>query len=153
VSDSARLVDGAREPSAAAVAKWIGVANARRWTDLEQFIDKAYPGIFDVQWLYGGKKHGWVLRFKKSKSFCTFIPEQGRFRVLVVFGGEEQERVTAILSGLVSQVRQDYQRSTTYHDGKWLFATVDSAKALKDVKRLLEVKRRPKAGSQSGRLP
>jgi len=147
MSEFARMVGGARAPSAASVARWIGAANAKRWGDLRAFIDSRYPGVFKVEWLFGGKKGGWALRFKKSKSFCTFIPEQGRFRVLVVFGAEEQEKVKAILSGLVSHVRQDYQQSTTYHDGRWLFTTVDGAQALKDVKRLLELKRRPKADS------
>jgi hypothetical protein len=140
------MVDGAREPSARSVADWIGAQNSRRWTDLREFIDRNYPGVFDVEWLFGGTKHGWSLRFRKSKSFCTFIPERGRFRVLLVFGAAEREKAEAILSSLASHVRQDYQQSTTYHDGKWLVTTVDSAKALKDVKRLLEVKRKPTAG-------
>jgi hypothetical protein len=145
VKESARLADGAREPSAAKVAEWIGAQNAKRWADLKEFIDSSYPGVFNVEWLFGGKKYGWSLRFKKSKSFCTFIPERARFRVLLVFGGAEREKVAAMLSALVSHVREDYQQCTTYHDGKWLFTSVDSVKALNDVKRLLELKRRPKA--------
>ena len=149
MNESVRLVDRAREPSAARVAEWIGARNASRWADLREFIDSRYPGVFNVEWLFGGKKHGWSLRFKKSKSFCTFVPERARFRVLLVFGGAEQEKVEAVLPSLGSHVREDYQGSTTYHDGRWLLTTVDSVKALNDVKRLLELKRMPKASRMS----
>jgi hypothetical protein len=148
VSESARMVDGAKEPTAAKVADWIGAQNFKRWTDLRQFIDTNYPGVFNLEWLFGGKNYGWALRFKKSKSFCTLTPERDRFKLLVVFGGDEREKVETILSTLVSHVREDYQESTTYHDGKWVFMTVDSVKVLKDVKRLLELKRRPKTGQK-----
>ena len=143
MKESARLVDRAQEPTAVAVTEWIGAQNAKRWAALCDFIEREYPGVFNVEWLYGGRKHGWTLRFKKSKSFCTFIPERGRFRVLLVFGEAEREKVESELRTLVSHVRRDYRQSTTYHDGKWLFTTVDNASALKDVMRLLELKRRP----------
>lgn len=146
---SARMIDGAREPSAARVAGWIGARNFTRWADLRRFIDSHYPAVFDVEWLFGGKRHGWTLRFKKSKSFCTLIPERGRFRVLVVFGGAEREKMETILATLTSHVREDYVNSTTYHDGKWMVTTVDSVRALEDVKRLLELKRRPRTGEKA----
>lgn len=41
-------------------------------------------------------------------------------------------------------------KSTTYHDGKWVFVSVDSAKALSDIKQLLALKRPPKPGLQAG---
>jgi hypothetical protein len=142
---SMRIIDGAREPSPARVAAWIGAQNFKRWTDLRRFIDSHYPGVFDGEWLFGGQKHGWTLRFKASKSFCTLIPERGRFKVVLVFGKAEREKVKAVLSSLESHVRADYQKSPTYPDGTWLVTTVDSARVVRDVTRLLELKRRPRA--------
>jgi hypothetical protein len=46
----------------------------------------------------------------------------------------------------VSHVREDYVKSPTYHDGKWVFVSVGSAKVLSDIKRLLVLKRPPKPG-------
>jgi hypothetical protein len=138
------MVDGSRPPTDARVAECIGRRNAARWAELSEFIATRYPGIFNVEWLYGGKKYGWTLRFKKSKSFCTFIPERGEFRVLLVFGSAERQKVEQLLPGLVSHVRDDYQKSTTYHDGKWVFVNVDSTRVVSDVKQLLMLKRPPK---------
>jgi hypothetical protein len=137
------MVDGSRPPTDARVAECIGRRNAARWAELSEFIATRYPGIFNVEWLYGGKKYGWTLRFKKSKSFCTFIPERGEFRLLLVFGSAERQKVEQLLPGLVSHVRDDYQKSTTYHDGKWVMVNVDGAKAISDIKELLMLKRRP----------
>jgi hypothetical protein len=61
-----------------------------------------------------------------------------------VFGGEEREKVEAVLSELVSHARADYTAATTYHDGKWLGLVVDSDEVLADVKRLLAIKRKLK---------
>jgi hypothetical protein len=83
------------------------------------------------------------LRFKKSKSFCTLIPERGRMNVVIVFGAAERDKVEGLMPSLVSHVRDDYLATTTYHDGKWVLIEVDSDDVLADVERLLEVKRRP----------
>ena len=84
-----------------------------------------YPDVFTPEWLFGGKKHGWSLRYKKSKSFCTLIPEKNRFALLIVFG-------------------DTYDKAATYYDGKWLLLTIDSNKIVEDVLQLLTVKRKPK---------
>ena len=59
-----------------------------------------YPGVFTPDWIFGGKKYGWGLRFKKSKSFCTLLPERNRLLVQIVFGGEEREKAEKVLPEL-----------------------------------------------------
>lgn len=142
MSERERL-HGAMEPTPQVVANFIGRENARRWGRLLNFIDANYPGVFRGEWLYGGAKHGWRLRFKKSRSFCTLVPERGRMNVVIVFGGAERDKAEAVMTSLVSRVRDDYRAATTYHDGKWVLVNVDSDKVLADVERLLELKRRP----------
>lgn len=148
MSEPDRMVDGAARPTAARVAAWIGPRNAERWAALTEFIDTTYPGVFQPEWLFAGKKHGWALRFKKSKSFCSLVPERGRLGILIVFGRAEQEQMASVLPALASHVRDDYVASRTYADGRWLFTAVDSAKALEDVKRLLVLKRRPRPAAR-----
>lgn len=145
MSESERMIDGSQQPSDERVAEFIGRQNAARWADISEFIATNYPGIFNVEWLFGGKKHGWGLRYKKSKSFCSFVPERGRFRLLLVFGAEERERVEQLLPSLISHFCEDYEKSMTYHDGKWVLVNVDSAKVVSDIKQLLMLKRKPKA--------
>jgi hypothetical protein len=139
-----RMLDGGGKPSTSDVSKWVGVTNYKRWTHIIKFIEANYPGVFIPDWLFSGKKYGWALRFKKSKSFCTLIPEKGRLMIQIVFGADERKKVEEILPELVSHARDDYKAATTYHDGKWLFLVVDSNKVIADVERMLAIKRRPK---------
>lgn len=141
---SQRMLDGSSEPDAAAVARWVGVRNYRHWTRLLGFIETNYPGVFTPDWIFGGKKHGWGLRFKKSKSFCTLIPERNRLLVQIVFGGQEREKAEQMLDELSPGVREAYAAATTYHDGKWLAVAVDCDRVLRDIERLLTIKRRPR---------
>lgn len=145
MSERERLGNRSEEPTPALVSDFIGSENARRWRELLDFIDASYPGVFKGEWLYGGRKHGWSLRFKKSRSFCTLIPERTRLQVLIVFGQAERDKAEVVLPGLATHARNDFLQATTYHDGKWVLINVDSEEVLSDVKCLLEVKRRPSA--------
>jgi Protein of unknown function (DUF3788) len=149
VSEHARMLNGAQAPDAAQVAEWIGRHNSVRWAELTDFIQSRYPGVFETKWWFGGKKFGWSLRFKKSKSFCNLIPERDQFKVLLVFGAQEREQVEAILADVTSHVRDDYAKAHTFHDGRWVSVVVDSGAVLTDVEQLLLLKRPPKAEKPS----
>jgi hypothetical protein len=139
-----RMSDGSRQPDAQSVAAWLGVSEYKHWMRLLEFIGRNYPGVFTPAWVFGGKKYGWGLRFKKSKSFCTLIPERNRLVVQIVLGGEEREKAEKILPELNLSVRQMYAEATTYHDGKWLAIVADRKEILDDIEKLLAVKRKPK---------
>jgi len=149
MSEHERMLDPAGPPDPAEVTEWIGARSSKRWADLTEFIRTQYPDVFETDWWFGGKKFGWSLRYKKSKSFCNLIPERGRFMVLLVFGAEERVKVEEVLPALRSHVRDDYEAATTYHDGKWVATVVDSRQVLADVQQLLMLKRRPKAAAQT----
>jgi hypothetical protein len=96
------MLEPGKAPDAGRVAEWIGAKASAHWAELSAFIESQCPGVFDRDWLFGGKKWGWSLRFKRSKSFCTLIPERGRFKALLIFGAEEREKVDGILPELAS---------------------------------------------------
>lgn len=87
-----RMTDKSAPPSNNAVRKWIGADAFERWAELQKWIGKSYPGVFAPDWVYGGKNRGWSLRYKKTKAFCTLVPEHGRLSALVVMGGAEREK-------------------------------------------------------------
>ena len=144
MSDNMRMLNSAIEPDENQVFDWIGAENVNLWTMFTKFIETQYPGVFETKWWFGGKKWGWSLRYKKSKSFCNLIPEQGQFKILLVFGAKERQKVERILPDLVSHVRDDYLYANTYHDGRWVLVVVDNEEVLADVERLLTLKRKPK---------
>ena len=141
---SLRLTKRENQPDNVEIASWIGEKAFAFWKCLQGFIEQNYPGVFTPEWLYGGKKHGWSLRYKKSKSFCTFIPDKGRFMLLIVFGVEERLKVEAIRHEISALTLIEYDEAKTYHDGKWLLLNVDSNDRVSDIEKLLRVKRKPK---------
>lgn len=138
-----RMTERDKPPNDSDIATWMGVEAYKRWNQVRQLIDKNYPNVFSPEWLYGGKKHGWSLRYKKNKSFCTLIPEKSNFALVIVFGAAEREKVEIIKGSLSAQTQKEYDDATTYHDGKWLLLSVDTERVVEDVMRLLAIKRKP----------
>jgi hypothetical protein len=139
-----RLTDPTSAPTPAQVESWVGKRAWGFWTSVVDWIARNYPGVFEPEWLFGGKQHGWALRYKKSKPLCTFVPEKGRFQLLIVFGAEEREKVDAIQFELSKRTWQNYDLATVYHDGKWLLLPVDRKEVVADIERLLSLKRKPR---------
>ncbi len=143
-TETGRITDSDSFPDDKKIKDWIGAEAFAYWQELEGWINQKYPEIFNPQWLYGGKKHGWALRYKKNKSFCTFVPERNRFKLLIVFGAEKREKTEKIINTLSAGTQNEYRKAETYHDGKWLLLTVDRVKIIEDIKILLVLKRKPK---------
>ncbi|MEN6449670.1 MAG: DUF3788 domain-containing protein [Thermoguttaceae bacterium] len=142
---SQRITESGTPPTQKQLESWLGKKAFGFWQQVEQMIAERYPGVFVPEWLYGGKKHGWSVRYKRSKSFCTMIPEKGRCLLVIVFGREQRAKVDAIRTHLSPQVRKAYDEATTYHDGKWLLLNINNKTTLADAVTLLAVKRKPKA--------
>ena len=97
-----RITDRSAPPDDGTVRDWIGQRAFKHWAELRNWIEAYYPGVFAPDWLYGGKKRGWSLRYKKTKAFCTLLPEYRRFSVLWSWG-ERNERSSR--SGVMSGAR------------------------------------------------
>lgn len=141
---NARITQKEHPPTDSDIEQWIGKNNYQYWNQLTNIINEKYPNIFIPQWLFGGQKHGWSLRYKKSKSFCTFIPEKNRFALVIVFGTKEREKLENIYNSLSKSVQSNYDQAKTYHDGKWLLFDINSSTIIEDIVKLLEIKRKPK---------
>jgi len=139
-----RIIQASNPPSDREIGEWIGEEAYEYWKRVTHLIELNYPSSVTPEWLFGGKKHGWSLRYKKSRSFCTFIPERNRFALLIVFGAEERTQAEAILDSLSTRTKKVYDEATTYHDGKWVLLTINSSEVVEDVMKLLEIKRKPK---------
>ncbi len=138
-----RITNPDNPPNDAMLSAWIGNKAYKYWQQVTKLIVALYPDVFVPEWIYGGKKHGWSLRYKKSKSFCTLIPEKSRFALLIVFGAQERANLETVKDRLSQHTRRDYDRAATYHDGKWLLLPVDNDQVVEDLKILLAVKRKP----------
>ncbi|RAZ91785.1 hypothetical protein DPM33_04645 [Mesorhizobium hawassense] len=143
-----RITDKSAPPDDDTVREWIGPKAYEHWTELQNWIEAYYPGVFAPDWLYGGKKRGWSLRYKKTRAFCTLIPEYGLLSVVVVLGGAEREKFEERRYVWRSPLVKLYDEAKTYIDGKWLTVGISSSDDLHDVTDLLIMKR-PSSHSSS----
>ena len=137
-----RMTDREQPPTLPRLKSWMGARACGFWMEVSDWIARNYPEVFAPDWIFGGKKHGWCLRYKKSKSFCSLIPEKNRFAIMIVFGAAERAAVEKIRAELSSATQEAYDRATTYHDGKWLLLPVTGKSTIRDAQRLLAVKRK-----------
>ena len=138
----ARMIEPGPPPTSKQVEAWMGKKAFSFWARFSTWIAQSYPKVFTPEWLVGGKQHGWFLRYMKSKSLCSLIPEKNRFVILIVFGADERAKVEAIRPELSAPTREAYSDATTFHDGKWLSLRVSNARTMEDVQHLLAVKRK-----------
>lgn len=141
-----RIADRSAAPGDQTIRDWMGPEGFKHWTDLRRWIETNYSGVFLPDWIYGGKRRGWSLRYKKTKAFCTLLPEYRRLSVLVVLGRAEREKFEERRPAWRAQLVRLYDDAKTYTDGKWLTVAVSSADDLRDVTGLLTMKRPPRPG-------
>jgi hypothetical protein len=145
-----RLTDKSAVPDDGAVRDWIGPEAFGHWRALRDWIEGSYPGIFAPDWIYGGKTHGWSLRYKRSKAFCTLLPERGSFSAIVVLGVADREKVEADRQRLSPRLMHLYDETATFHDGTWLKMPVSSEEERQDVIDLLALKRPRRSKTRPG---
>lgn len=138
-----RITDKAASPDNDAVRDWIGPDAFVHWVELQSWIEKFYPGVFTPEWLYGGQKKGWSLRYKKTRAFCTLLPEYRRLSAVVVLGGLEREKFEDRRSLWRPQLVKLYDETKTYPDGRFLTVAISSTEDRQELMELLTMKRPP----------
>lgn len=147
-----RITDKSAPPDEGDVRDWIGPRAFAHWVKLRTWIDASYPGVFTPEWLYGGKNRGWSLRYKKTKAFCTILPEYRRLSIVIVLGGAEREKFEERRHVWRSQLLKLYDEAKIYPDGRFLTVAISSVEDRREVAELLIVKRPPPSPS-AGKSP
>ena len=66
-----------------------------------------------------------------------------KFTFLIIFGKKEREYFEIQKNEFPKYVCDCYDHSKTYHDGKWMFMNVNSLEQLEEVKKLIQIKKKP----------
>ena len=84
------------------------------------------------------------LKFRQGqKTVLTVYIHEDRFSFLIIFGKKEREVFEAQREDFPDFVRENYDNSKTYHDGKWMLFDVTTMKQLDEIKRLIMIKKKP----------
>lgn len=110
---------------------------------LIDFIKRSYQ--LDGELSYGGKNYGWNLWFRRSgKILLNLFPQDGFCIAQVVLGKEQIEKARSLKLG--KRVAEVFSNASQFHDGRWLYASVKTAKDAKDIQELVALKRKPAPG-------
>ncbi|WP_186252436.1 DUF3788 domain-containing protein [Burkholderia gladioli] len=140
-----RIADKSAPPDDDMIRDWLGPRAHAHWVAVREWIDAAYPGVFEPEWLHGGRKRGWALRYRKTRALCALLPAYGRLEAEVVLGRAERAMFEERRYTWRPQLVERYDEAPSYPDGKWLTVPVSSADERQDLIDLLAMKRPPRA--------
>ncbi|MCL2443661.1 MAG: DUF3788 domain-containing protein [Treponema sp.] len=84
------------------------------------------------------------LKFRKSgKTFVTFYIKEKMFTVLIIFGKKERDIFENKQEGYSQYIRDYYENTKVYHDGKWMLIDIKDKKYINDIIKLLNIKKEP----------
>lgn len=133
------FLDKTKPPTEGEIRAALGASHPH-WERLLGFIEENYA--IPPEMNYGGSKYGWNLWYRKSgKSLASLYPQQGHFVAQVVLGKDQVEKAMQLSLG--EKVGKMVRETPQFHDGKWLFIPVDSARDVEDIEQLLLLKKRP----------
>ena len=102
---------------------------------------KSMRGKYRLDEIGDGKDE---LKFKQGKkTILTIYTHEDRFTFLIIFGKQERECFELQQDDFSQYICDYYEKSNTYHDGKWMFIDVTTLEQLEEVKRLIQIKKKP----------
>lgn len=102
--------------------------------------------IYDMEqtWNTGGKKWKYEYKFRKSsKTLCAFYFRKDTLGLMIIFGKAERAKIEDIRKELSKEILKVYDSAEIYHDGKWVMFDIIDTSLLKDIVKLLYIKRKP----------
>lgn len=112
------------------------------WKNLLTFVDSSYN--LDRKILFGGKKYGWAVQYKKGKrTIITMFPERNGFTILLIFGKSELEKIEDIKKTISVSVSDKIDHTKQNHDGKWAWLRYENDSFVDDISKLIKIKRKP----------
>jgi hypothetical protein len=129
-------------PTSEELKKLLGADKYNAWTAACALVDSLYE--MDILWNTGGKAWMYEYKYRRGgKTLCALYARENGFGLLIIFGKAEREKFENEQSAYSPIIQNIYHSSTTYHDGKWMMIEEPGLTLLDDIKKLLQIKRKP----------
>ena len=120
----------------------LGKEKYSAWLEYRKMVEDLYS--MDILKGNGGKQWDYELKYRRGgKTLCCMYFKQGAFGFMIIFGAAEREKVEIIKDTLSENIVNQYDKATTYHDGKWVMFDICDTADIDDIKKLLYIKRKP----------
>lgn len=115
------------------------------WQEIESYIMTNYR--METWWDIGRKAGVYEYKFRQGgKTLCALYARINSFGFMIIFGKNERERFEATRDQFPAYIREVYDSTHQYHDGKWLMLDVVDDSYLAEIKDLIVIKKRPNKG-------
>ncbi len=119
------------------------------WRDMNAYLQDVYAVQPRMTYSTCSGQPGWNVKYQKSgKALCTLYPMEGFFIALVVIGTKEQDAAELMLPSLSPYTQALFGRTAFSAGGRWLMIYVTDKDILRDAKRLMELRVKPKVESK-----
>lgn len=146
MSERNRMIGGELEPTEKQILEFIGTKATKLWNELQEFLAENYD--FQPELSYWGNNYGWTIRYRRGgKTLTAFYPENGGFTVQVILGKKEVEKFQGMREKLSTDIVQLFDETKQLHDGRWLWIKQPGTGTVEDIKKLIQLKRKPKSKS------
>ncbi len=112
------------------------------WNTLTDAIDSLY----DVDKLWNKGFGDWEIEYKYrrgGKTLCTFYAKENVANLLIIYGKSEREKIEEMIPSLSKPLQDIYEKTETFHDGKWLWIPIDDKMKVEEMTAMLSIKRKP----------
>jgi hypothetical protein len=146
MSERERMIGRNLDPSEKQIIDYIGPKAMKIWNELKEFLAENYD--FQPELSYWGDNYGWTIRYRKSgKTLTAFYPEKGGFTVQVILGKKEVDKFQDMREELSPDIVKLFDETKQLHDGRWLWIAQPGIGSVEDIKKLIQLKRKPRPQS------
>lgn len=93
---------------------------------------------------FAGKKWDYEFKYRRGgRTLCAFYAARDSLGFMVILGKNERAKFAAERDNFSAVVRELYDATETFHDGKWLMLPLEDESLFSDLERLLLIKRKP----------
>ena len=112
------------------------------WSKLNILIDERYD--VNRAWNKGGKAWKYEYKYHRGgKTLCALYAREHCVEFMIILGKDEQSKFEADRDNYSKEVQKIFDKTKTYHDGKWLMFEPTDTTLFDDFVKLLRIKRRP----------
>jgi hypothetical protein len=123
------------------MVKFLGRKSGSVWKKISMYMIENY----DFKPIRENESLDATIRYKRSgKTLLTFYPKKNELTILIIFGKKEVDKFESIASEFSQEIVDLFHNTKQFHDGKWLHIKVPPFENLEDIRKLLEIKKRPK---------
>ena len=129
-------------PDAEQITALIGKSLYGVWSELCALIDKNYD--MECLWNNGGKAWEYEYKYRRGgKTLCALYARKNCVGFMIILGKDERVKFEVDRNNYTKIVQDIYDKTPTYHDGKWLMFEPTDTSLFNDFIALLNIKRKP----------